>query len=126
MGERSFVTAAPAGEEPEGERGGEEDGIQNIEDSTHAGQGLTGVFDAGVSFEDAFKQVSGLPGEGEHGPHTGGVPRGHQADAGGAEGVAVKGGRADGDEGRDENASKEALPCFAGGEPGDELVAADG
>jgi len=114
--------------EPE-DGGGEEEGVDAVEDAAVAGEHGAGVFDAGAALDGGLEQVAELGGDVEDGGEGEGLPDGlGDVD----EGVAV-GGELVGDDGEDsgcdeggEDGGGGAFPGLAGGEVGGELMAAEG
>jgi len=109
-------------EEEIGERGGQEWAVDEVEDAAEAGDEAAGVFDAGVAFYQAFQEVAGLSDGAQNCAEEEGF-------GDGVEGAEVFGPDAcagEGDEGGGDEAEEEAFPGFAGAEPGDEFVSAEG
>src|SRR5260221_234563 len=100
-----------------GERGGEQRAVDDVEDAAEAGDEFAGVFDFGVAFHEGFEQVAELADAADDDAEDEALPPEEAFDSRGAEGADEAGG---------EEAEEQALPGFAGAEPGDELVAAGG
>src|ERR1035437_5879715 len=102
-------------EEPVGGGGGQQGGIEDVEDTAEAGE-VAGVFDAGVAFEEGFEEIAELADGAEHQAREEAL----------CEVVGVEvGGERPAQESREDQAAEESFGGLAGGKPGDEFVFSD-